>query len=73
MALTVDGITFHLTRHAVKRYKQRVGDCKTEEEIIRKCLEGLDAFEPVWEPHRFKPGLVLKTIVPRDRPRKVYY
>jgi len=73
MALTVDGMTFHLTKHAVKRYAQRIGPYENEEEIIRNCLNGLPDHEPVWEPHRFKKGLVLKSVVPNNKARKLYY
>lgn len=70
----VDGLRFHLTRHAVQRYKKRVGTYNNDSDIIKHCLDGLgDEFEPVWEPHRSKEGFVLVSVIPRVRHRKIHY
>lgn len=69
----VNGLKFHLTRHAVRRYQQRVGIYQSDHDIIKHCLDGLGDFEPVWESHRNKEGLVLVSVVPKNRSRKVYF
>jgi hypothetical protein len=73
MPVKIGGVSFYLTKHGLKRYRQRVGKYKTEAEILQHCTEGLGEFEPIWESHWSKKGFALVSVVPRGKPRKLYF